>query len=103
MALKIRLQRQGTKNLPVFRIVVIASTRAVRGLANEILGHYNPRARKSDPRIKLNMERYNYWISVGAQPSDTVKSLARTASTAEAKDGVCIILPTAIAAPVASV
>jgi small subunit ribosomal protein S16 len=103
MALKIRLQRQGTKNLPVFRIVVIASTRAVRGLANEILGHYNPRARKSDPKIKLNIERYNYWISVGAQPSDTVKSLARTASTAEAKDGVCIVLPAAIAAPVASV
>lgn len=101
MALKIRLQRQGTKNLPVFRIVVIESTRPVRGIAKEILGHYNPRARKSDPKIKLNIERYQYWTSVGAQPSETVHALARTASKAEAKEGICIVLPAAVAVPAA--
>ncbi len=102
MALRIRLQRQGTKNLPVFRIVVIEASRRVRGLATEILGHYNPRARKSDPKIKVNVDRYNYWHSKGAQPSDTVKALVRTASKTEAKDGVCIVLPQAPAPAVAS-
>lgn len=101
MALRIRLQRQGTKNLPVFRIVVIESSRPVRGLATEILGHYNPRARKNDPKIKVNVDRYNYWQSKGAQPSDTVKGLVRTAAKVEAVNGVCVVLPQA-ATPVAA-
>lgn len=92
MALKIRLQRMGTKNAPVFRIVVAESSARRDGPFVEALGHYNPRARKTDPKIKLNTERYNYWKSVGAQPSETVDNLAFLAAKGEVKDGFSIVL-----------
>lgn len=93
MALKIRLQRQGTKNAPVFRIVVIESSKPARGACVEQLGHYNPRARKLDPKIKVNIERFNYWKSVGAQASDTVCGLIRQIASVQPQDGICILLP----------
>lgn len=73
MALKIRLARQGRKKAP-FYAVVVADARAPRdGNFIEKLGTYDPRQPKdSGKRVTLNGERINYWISVGAQPTERV-------------------------------
>ncbi len=71
--LRIRLRRTGKTHQPSYRVVV-ADQRAKRdGDFVEILGHYNPR---SHPKVfEVNQERVAHWLSVGAQPSDTVHRL----------------------------
>lgn len=70
-----RLTRVGSKKRPSYRIVVIDKRRAQNGRFLEILGQYNP---LSEPAgIELNEERARYWLSKGARPSDTVRSLLR--------------------------
>jgi len=70
-----RLTRVGSKKRPCYRIVVIEKRRAQNGRFLEIVGQYNP---LSDPaRIELNEERARYWLSKGAQPSQTVRSILR--------------------------
>ena len=72
---KIRLRRMGAKKAPFYRIVV-ADARAPRdGRFIEEIGTYNPAA-ESD-KLKVNMERAQYWISNGAQPTDTVRGLLK--------------------------
>lgn len=73
MALKIRLARSGSKKRPFYRIVV-ADIRAPRdGRFIEILGTYNPLLAKSDEqRVTLKPERIQYWLGVGAKPTDRV-------------------------------
>lgn len=73
--LKIRLQRNGTKHRPIFRIVVAESTSKQSGFCIEQLGYYNPK--NDDLRFKcvLKIDRYNYWIKNGAQPTNIVLSL----------------------------
>ena len=73
MALSIRLTRGGAKKRPYYRIVV-ADSRAPRdGRFIEKLGSYNPLLAKDSPeRVKLDAERINHWLGVGAQPSDRV-------------------------------
>ena len=75
MSVKIRLKRIGTIKQPHWRVVVtnIASPREGRYI--EELGHYDPRT--NPVGLKINVERYRYWIGVGAQVSDTVKSLVK--------------------------
>jgi small subunit ribosomal protein S16 len=73
--LSIRLRRAGSTKKPHYRVVV-ADSRAWRdGRFVEILGHYDPR--KSPAVVKIDAERAKYWISKGAQPSETVKSLLK--------------------------
>lgn len=71
--LRIRLRRTGKIHQPSYRVVV-ADQRAKRdGDFVEVLGHYNPR---SQPKVfEVNQERVAHWLSVGAQPSDTVHRL----------------------------
>ena len=71
--LRIRLRRTGKIHQPSYRVVV-ADQRAKRdGDFVEVLGHYNPR---STPKVfEINQERVQHWLSVGAQPSDTVHRL----------------------------
>ncbi len=72
---KIRLKRMGMKKEPFYRIVVIDSRNARDGRAIEELGYYNP---VSDPvQLKINEERAKYWLSVGAQPTDTTRGLLK--------------------------
>ena len=72
---KIRLRRMGAKKAPVYRIVV-ADSRAPRdGRFIEELGVYNPSA--EGEKLKVNMERVEYWIKNGAQPTDTVRGLVK--------------------------
>jgi small subunit ribosomal protein S16 len=73
--LSIRLRRTGTTKRPYYRVVV-ADSRAWRdGRFVEILGHYDPR--RNPAIVKIDAERARYWISKGARPSDTVRSLLK--------------------------
>ncbi len=77
MAVRIRLRRQGRKKSPTYRIVVADGRSPRDGKFLEILGQYAPRS--GETALQLNVERANYWLDVGAQPSDTVRSLLRKA------------------------
>jgi len=82
MSVKIRMKRIGAKNTPAFRIVVADSRSPRDGKCIEELGSYLP-LKKGD-NFTLNMERATYWLSKGAQPSDTVASFIRKAKRAAA-------------------
>ncbi len=73
MSVRIRLKRMGAKKRPFYRIVV-ADSRAPRdGRFIEEIGYYNP---TTDPKtVKIDQDKAQKWLSQGAQPSDTVKSL----------------------------
>ncbi len=77
MAVKIRLRRVGTKNVPVYRIVVADQRSPRDGRFIENIGTYNPQ--KAENNFTVNLDRANHWISKGAQPSDTVRSLLKRA------------------------
>jgi small subunit ribosomal protein S16 len=80
MSVKIRLKRGGSKNHPVFRIVVADSRSPRDGKFIEELGTYWPE-QKTD-NVKLDTERADYWIKRGAKPSDTVASFIKKAAKA---------------------
>ena len=82
MSVKIRLKRVGAKNNPVFRIVVADGRSPRDGKFIEEIGTYQPL--KKDNNVNLNLERADYWVSKGAQPSDTVASFLRKAKKAAA-------------------
>ena len=69
----IRLRRAGSKKRPFFRVVVADSRAARDSSFVEILGHYNPRTKPAI--VKVDKERVDYWLSKGAQPSDSVRTL----------------------------
>lgn len=73
LAVRIRLQRFGRKRRPFYRVVVANSKSARDGRFIEKLGHYNPITEPAE--VVINEERALYWLQVGAQPSDTVKSI----------------------------
>ena len=70
--LAIRLARFGKKKQPFYRIVVLDKRKPRNGRTVEIVGTYDPL--KNPALINLDAERVKYWLSVGAQPSDTVRS-----------------------------
>jgi small subunit ribosomal protein S16 len=69
------LSRIGKKKKPFYRVVVIERTRPRDGRVKENVGTYDPL--KKPAEIKLDAERIKHWLGVGAQPSDTVRSLIR--------------------------
>ena len=73
MAVAIRLSRGGSKKRPYYRIVVADSRNARDGRFIEKVGTYNPLLAKDSPdRVKLDADRIQHWLGVGAQPSDRV-------------------------------
>jgi len=80
MAVKIRMKRIGAKNQPVFRIVVADSRSPRDGKCIEELGTYYPL--KKGENFKVDLDRAKYWLSKGAQPSETVASFIKKASKA---------------------
>ncbi len=70
-----RLTRIGSKKRPYYRIVVIDKRRARNGRFLEVLGQYNPIS--PSVQLEINAERAQYWLSKGATPSETVRSLLR--------------------------
>ena len=71
------MKRVGTKNTPAFRIVVADSRSPRDGKCIEEIGTYSPL--KKDTNFTVDLERAAYWISKGAQPSDTVASFLKKA------------------------
>ena len=72
MAVKIRLKRMGKIRAPFYRVVVVDSRKRRDGRVIEEIGQYHPTENPSV--IKIDSERAQYWLSVGAQPSDSVKA-----------------------------
>jgi len=73
LATRIRLKRTGSRHQPHFRVVVVDQRKSRDGRSIEEIGYYNPR---TDPAtIDINEDRALHWLGVGAQPSETVRSL----------------------------
>ena len=78
--LAIRLMRMGAKKSPSYRVVVKEKLSKRDGAYVENVGFYNPTRQPAE--VRLDMERVNYWIERGAQPTDTVRQLIRQQSRA---------------------
>jgi small subunit ribosomal protein S16 len=86
MAMKIRLARGGSKKRPFYRIVASDSRMPRDGRYIEKLGTYNPLLPKdSEDRVQMNMERVQYWLGEGAQPTDRVSRFLEAAGVIEKK------------------
>ena len=84
MSMKIRLARGGSKKRPFYRIVAADSRMPRDGRFIEKLGTYNPLlAKDSEERVKMDVERVQYWISQGAQPTDRVARMLEAAGVKE--------------------
>ncbi|MEM8692296.1 MAG: 30S ribosomal protein S16 [Pseudomonadota bacterium] len=87
MAMKIRLARGGSKKRPFYRIVAADSRMPRDGRFIEKLGTYNPLLPKdSEERVKMNMERVQYWLDKGAQPTDRISRMLEAAGTLPKKE-----------------
>ena len=75
MALKLRLTRMGSKKKPFYRIVAVDSASRRDGRALDYVGYYNPMTEPAE--IKLDQDKVKSWIELGAQPTDTVRSLLK--------------------------
>ena len=73
----IRLSRGGAKKRPFYTVVVTDSRNRRDGRYIERVGFFNPIASGQDVRLSLNQERVQYWLGVGAQPSERVSSLIK--------------------------
>lgn len=82
MVVKLRFKRFGRLNHPTFRLVATESTWKRDGRILETLGFYLPLHRREGEQVKLNTERVTWWLSVGAQPSGTARSLMKKAGIA---------------------
>lgn len=73
--LSIRLIRKGKKKRPFYRIVVMEKSKSPRSAYLELLGDYDPI--KEPIEVNINKERFDHWLSIGAKPTDTVRSLVK--------------------------
>ena len=81
--IKLRLRRTGAKKRPSYRIVAAEHSSPRDGRFIEIIGHYDPLTEPAT--VKVNAERAQYWLSVGAQPSETVAGLLKRAGVIPAE------------------
>ncbi|MGV0005416.1 MAG: 30S ribosomal protein S16 [Candidatus Porifericomitaceae bacterium WSBS_2022_MAG_OTU9] len=84
--LKIRLSRSGAPKRPFYHIVVADVRRKRGGRYTENIGFYDPVARGASVPLRFDVERAQYWISQGAQPTERVKALLRQATTVPAAE-----------------
>lgn len=77
MAVRIRMKRLGRKSRPFYRLCAIDQRSPRDGRVLEELGHYDPMCREVDARAILNGARIDYWLSVGAQPSENAVVLIK--------------------------
>ncbi len=85
MAVKLRLKRLGRTHKSFFRVSAIDSRNQRDGRVLEELGLYDPHAKTPEAQVRLNEERIKYWLSVGAQPTETVASLLKKNGITAAK------------------
>lgn len=83
MAVAMRLKRIGAKKLACYRIVIMDTKNPRDGRSIEEIGFYDPK--KKDAVVTIDKERAEYWLGVGAIPSDTVKSLLKNEGIAVSK------------------
>ncbi len=103
MAVRIRLKRLGRRHRPFFRICAMDSRSPRDGRVIEELGHYDPMVRETDARAVLDAQRIDYWLSVGALPTEKVAVLIKKYGTngthlekqREAKERLAATKPTA--------
>lgn len=81
MSVRIRMKMMGRRHRPFFRVCIIDRQKARDGLEIEEVGTYDPMVKDKAQRVKLNMERIDYWLSVGATPSDRVATLLKKIKT----------------------
>ncbi|MDA1055944.1 MAG: 30S ribosomal protein S16 [Planctomycetota bacterium] len=81
MTVRLRMKKMGRKHQPFFRVVAVDQRAPRDGKVIEYLGHYDPLIKETDARASLNGERIDYWLSVGAQPSDKVGVLIKKYGT----------------------
>jgi small subunit ribosomal protein S16 len=82
LSVKLRLKRFGRLNHPTYRVVA-TDTRSPRdGRIIEAVGYYLPLMPRAQEQLKLDAERISYWLSVGAQPSETVTSMIKRSGIA---------------------
>jgi small subunit ribosomal protein S16 len=106
MSVRVRLTRVGSKKNPIWRVVVTDQRSPRDGRFIETIGHYNPQTEPST--ITLDTERLDHWVARGAQPSNTVKKLAKAyakgpapVAEAEPASGAAAVevVPAEVAAP----
>lgn len=73
MAVKIRLSRMGAKGKPFYRVVVTPARSKRDGKVIEIIGFYNPLTQPA--QVKIEQKRFDYWLSCGAQPTESVRKI----------------------------
>jgi small subunit ribosomal protein S16 len=83
MAVRLRLQRTGKPKRPYYRLIAVEQKSKRDGQAIEILGQYDPIALGN--KLNINMDRVNYWLSVGAKASETVAVLIKKRQVSENK------------------
>jgi small subunit ribosomal protein S16 len=76
----IRMSRSGAKKRPFYRLVVTDSRTKRDGMPIERVGFFNPLARDHEEKLRLDLERVNYWLKVGARVSTRLKSLIKKKS-----------------------
>ena len=81
MAVRIRMKRMGRRHRPFFRVCAVDRRGSRDGKVIEYLGHYDPMVGETDARASLKNERIDYWLGVGAQPSDKVAVLIKKYGT----------------------
>ena len=77
MSVRIRMKKLGRKHRPFFRICAIDIRSPRDGRVIEELGTYDPLIPETDARVRMDHERVQYWLGVGAQPTDTVVRLLK--------------------------
>ena len=77
VAVRLRLKRFGRRHRPCYRITAMDQRQTRDGRAIEELGHYDPLVQDPERQVSLKRERIEYWLSVGAQPTDTVRDLLK--------------------------
>jgi small subunit ribosomal protein S16 len=79
VAVRLRLTKTGRKNRPCYRIVAADKYAKRDGKTLEILGLYDPLEKDQDKQVTVKRDRIEYWLSIGAQPSDTVSNIMKRA------------------------
>ncbi|TWU16120.1 30S ribosomal protein S16 [Allorhodopirellula heiligendammensis] len=81
MAVKIRMKKMGRTHRPFFRVCAMDQRKPRDGRVIEELGHYDPMCPETDARAQLKSDRIDYWISVGAQPTEKCATLIKKYGT----------------------
>ncbi|MFZ9035079.1 MAG: 30S ribosomal protein S16 [Francisellaceae bacterium] len=86
----IRMARGGAKKRPFYRIVVTNSRSPRDGRFIERIGFFNPLAKEHEEKLRIDLDRVDYWVKNGAQMSDRIKSFVKNAKKAQAAEAVVV-------------